>query len=359
MTIASEITKLNTNLTNSYTACNNKGATMPTNQNFDNLATCISSIQTGGSPNLQTKSVSLTNKNGQTFSADNGYDGLSSITVTPSNKTLSITPSKTSQTKTVPTNYSGYGTVTCSAVTSSIDSNIQAGNIKSGVTILGVTGNYTGSGGGGGASYTGSLSLDNISNYILKASNGVLTIESWKDSSETLYSVNETILLEDNIFEESYADDTSIVYACLKNTSINPDATSYCFYDTFSDCTNLEKVDISLEYAGSSCFFCTFFACSKLKSVTFFGLQQVKNGYRTFLNAFSNSGIENIYFPSLVEDFLVGTGNRCFEAMLEDVDGCTVHFPSNLQTVLEDYPTVLDGFGGTNTTVLFDLPATT
>lgn len=48
MTIASEITKLNTNLTNSYTACQSKGATMPANQNFDNLATCIGSIQTGG-----------------------------------------------------------------------------------------------------------------------------------------------------------------------------------------------------------------------------------------------------------------------------------------------------------------------
>lgn len=47
MSIASEITKLNTNLTASYTACNSKGATMPTDQNFDNLATCISSIQTG------------------------------------------------------------------------------------------------------------------------------------------------------------------------------------------------------------------------------------------------------------------------------------------------------------------------
>ena len=48
MTISSEITKLNTNLTSSYTACQNKGATMPANQNFDNLATCINSIQTGG-----------------------------------------------------------------------------------------------------------------------------------------------------------------------------------------------------------------------------------------------------------------------------------------------------------------------
>lgn len=52
MTIESEITKLNTNLTNSYTACQNKGATMPANQNFDNLATCISSIPTGGGGGL-------------------------------------------------------------------------------------------------------------------------------------------------------------------------------------------------------------------------------------------------------------------------------------------------------------------
>lgn len=36
------------------------------------------------------------------------------------------------------------GTVTVNAVTADIDENIVAGNIKSGVTILGVTGSYTG-----------------------------------------------------------------------------------------------------------------------------------------------------------------------------------------------------------------------
>ena len=35
----------------------------------------------------------------------------------------------------------GYKRITVNPVTSSIDSNIQAGNIKNGVTILGVTGN--------------------------------------------------------------------------------------------------------------------------------------------------------------------------------------------------------------------------
>lgn len=48
MTIASEIEKLSTNLTNSYDACETKGATLPTHQNFDNLSDTILSIPSGG-----------------------------------------------------------------------------------------------------------------------------------------------------------------------------------------------------------------------------------------------------------------------------------------------------------------------
>lgn len=51
MTIASEITKLQNNLQDSYTACRGKGATMPANQNFDNLADTIDSITGGGGGN--------------------------------------------------------------------------------------------------------------------------------------------------------------------------------------------------------------------------------------------------------------------------------------------------------------------
>ena len=49
MSISNEIQKLQTNLANSYEACNDKGATMPASQNFDNLAACIDSIPTGSS----------------------------------------------------------------------------------------------------------------------------------------------------------------------------------------------------------------------------------------------------------------------------------------------------------------------
>lgn len=50
MTISQELTKLQTNLANSYTAVDNKGGTLPAIQNFDNLPSAIDSIQTGITP---------------------------------------------------------------------------------------------------------------------------------------------------------------------------------------------------------------------------------------------------------------------------------------------------------------------
>jgi len=47
MTIASEITKLQTNLSDCYTSCVNKNAVIPASQNFDNLSATIDSIKTG------------------------------------------------------------------------------------------------------------------------------------------------------------------------------------------------------------------------------------------------------------------------------------------------------------------------
>ena len=66
---------------------------------------------------------------------------------TPVIEELNVTPSTSAQTITAPSGTDGYSPVNVSAVTSSIDANIQAGNIKDGVTILGVQGTYTGGGG--------------------------------------------------------------------------------------------------------------------------------------------------------------------------------------------------------------------
>lgn len=70
---------------------------------------------------------------------------VASGAVAPALQDRTINPSTSEQTvKKTSNSYYGLGTVTVNAVTAAIDDNIVAGNIKSGVTILGVTGSYTG-----------------------------------------------------------------------------------------------------------------------------------------------------------------------------------------------------------------------
>ena len=76
MTISSELLKLQNNLEDSYTACNAKGATMPANQNFDNLPNCINSISSGMT--LVSKTITT---NGTYNPREDDADGYSSVTV--------------------------------------------------------------------------------------------------------------------------------------------------------------------------------------------------------------------------------------------------------------------------------------
>ena len=92
----------------------------------------------GGGANLQSRSVSLTSTSATTFSPQSGYDGMSSITVTPNLYTRSVTPSTSTQTITPPSGYCGLESVSVSG-----DSNLISSNIKSGVTIFGVSGSVT------------------------------------------------------------------------------------------------------------------------------------------------------------------------------------------------------------------------
>lgn len=48
MTIATEITRIKTNIENAYTKAEEKGATIPTVKNSENLAACIETVSTGG-----------------------------------------------------------------------------------------------------------------------------------------------------------------------------------------------------------------------------------------------------------------------------------------------------------------------
>ena len=63
---------------------------------------------------------------------------------TVNNENLTVDPKISSQTFTPTQGHTGFGKVSVNAVISTIDSNIQAENIKQGVEILGVTGEYKG-----------------------------------------------------------------------------------------------------------------------------------------------------------------------------------------------------------------------
>ena len=121
--------------------------------------------------NNQDKTVDPTTSE-QTVTADEGFTGLGTVTITAvtneidsnivaeniksgvpilgvvgsyevpeiNNQDKTIAPSVTEQNITFDEGYTGLGTVTVSAVTNDIDSNIAAGNIKQGVTILGIEG---------------------------------------------------------------------------------------------------------------------------------------------------------------------------------------------------------------------------
>lgn len=73
------------------------------------------------------------------------YDQYASkITAVTNIEAKSITPTTSEQEITASGDVDGFSPITVAAVTAAIDENIVAENIKSGVTILGVEGTYTG-----------------------------------------------------------------------------------------------------------------------------------------------------------------------------------------------------------------------
>ncbi len=157
---------------------------------IEQLATMVENLPSAGGsePVLQDKTVTPTTSI-QTVTADEGYDGLDTVTVnaiaTVAQATPSISVSSNGLITASSTQSTGYvsgatktatkqlttesaktytpttsnqtissGTYLTGVQTIKGDSNLVAGNIKSGVSIFGVNGTYEGSGGSGGGSST-------------------------------------------------------------------------------------------------------------------------------------------------------------------------------------------------------------
>lgn len=400
MSIASAITNAQNKVAAAYTSVNTMGGTLPATQNLSNLPTAISSIPTGGSPVISS---------------------------------LSITPTTSQQTITAPSGTDGYSPITVGAVTSSIDANITAGNIKSGVSILGVTGNY----GGGGSKY--GCTIDNLlgdvnANGVLQAPtapSGDLVFTGVKDlAANTLnykfYYINmsgKSVSFPDL---EELSGGNAMYYAfynCLLSSVSIPKLKTvsgisvaqfafalnlmtafeapeletvsglnglrqfiyYCQYLVTASFPKLKMVSGNFGIASlvSYCLALTTFSlpelttangtsalygccssCGNIETVYLPKLSDI-SGQNTFNTAFQSCPkLQHIYFNGLTTTSFgsyVNQFNNMFNSQTGSTatGGCTVHFPSNLQSTiagLTGYPT----FGGSSSYInlAFDLPAT-
>lgn len=137
---------------------------------------------TGGASgaSLQSKTVSPS-ESAQTVKADNGYDGLSQVTVNAVSKTYvgSGVTKKSAATYTPGTSDQSIASGQYLSGTQTIkgDANLVAGNIKSGVNIFGVTGTYAGGGSSGGNGN------NNVEAYVITDTNPSV---SFKTASGTI-----------------------------------------------------------------------------------------------------------------------------------------------------------------------------
>ena len=137
----------------------------------------------------------------------------------------------------------------------------------------------------------------------------------------------------------------------------------YAFSNTFSGCTHLTTVSFPKlkKCVGSNSdknhFYNCFNGCTSLTAVNFNSLDEIPAS-KVFSMAFKGcTSLTTLSFPAL-KSTSFGSNTDQFNNMLQNVTGCIVHFPSNLQSVIGSWTDVTAGFGGTNTTVSFDLTAT-
>lgn len=327
MSIASELNALNGYILGAYDEIDTKGGTVPANKNMANLASAIGSISSGSSTTITPLSVT---ENG-TYTAPTGT-AYSPVTVNVSGGESIGIPREVSS--------GGIYRMPADNFTFSLPAN---------ATSIGSYALYY-------AFYgcTGLTSVD-LSSLTTVPSSYALANAFYNCTGLT--SVDLSSLTTVTGAYGLYC----AFYGCASLTSVDLSSLtrvtgSNALANAFYGGTSITSVDLSslTTVSGGNAFYYAFRDCSSLTSVSFPALTTV-DGAGALQNAFGYcTSLASVSFPALTTSSF-GSRTNQFSNMLIRCSGVTVHFPASVQSTIGSWASVTGGFGGTNTTVLFDL----
>lgn len=202
--------------------------------------------------------------------------------VEPTLQEKTITPTTSSQTITPDENYDGLSKVTINGVTSAIDSDIKATNIRKGIDILGVTGTLE-----EGITPTGTLEI---------TENGTYDVTEYASTNVNVAGSGDVENHLDDFLTNTLTDIDSnvtkiVTYGCYGRTALNtinlPKCTDIGSY-AFRGCSGITNVDAPLVTNIATY---GFYGCSKLANINMPNVSSIGN------YAFYKCDLRNINFP--------------------------------------------------------------